>query len=299
MQHPSTIRVLDKMSSGWMRFWLLFMMLMPILILLGLIIRSLPICETSSLWSIITGNIWKPAKDLFGFKPFIISSVYVTLLALLLAVPVCIFSAMHICFYARHYMRQVIQPVIDILAGIPSVVYGVWGILAVIPAVRMLAEKIFNISTNGYNILSGGIVLAVMIIPFMLNILIDLFHSLPTELQEASLSLGAGKWYTIKRVMVKKAMPGIISTVGLGLSRAFGETMAVLMVVGNVTAIPNGIFDAGYPLPALIANNYGEMMSIPKYDAALMFAALLLLVIVVLFNLGSRILILRYAKNSH
>lgn len=181
------------------------------------------------------------------------------------------------------------QPVVDILAGIPSVVYGVWGIIAIVPFVRNIAGHSLNIETTGYSILAGGLVLAVMIIPFILNILLDLFHSIPTELQEASLSLGAGKWYTVKRVLLKKAMPGIISAMGLGLSRAFGETMAVLMVVGNVAKMPKGIFQPGYPLPALIANNYGEMMSIPKYDSALMFAALLLLIIVFLFNLLSLI----------
>ena len=190
------------------------------------------------------------------------------------------------------------QPIVDILAGIPSVVYGVWGILVIVPFVRKLAEHGLQIETTGYSILAGGLVLAVMIIPFILNILLDLFHSIPTELQEASLSLGAGKWYTIKRVLLKKGMPGIISAMGLGLSRAFGETMAVLMVVGNVAKMPKGLFQPGYPLPALIANNYGEMMSIPKYDSALMFAALLLLIIVFFFNLGSRILIVSYERNS-
>lgn len=188
------------------------------------------------------------------------------------------------------------QPVIDILAGIPSVIFGVWGIIVIVPLVSTIIAPLFGIQTSGYTILSGAIVLAVMIIPFILNILIDIINTIPKELTEASLSLGAGKWYTIKHVLLKKAFPGIISAMGLGLSRAFGETIAVLMVVGNVTTIPKGVFQAGYPLPALIANNYGEMMSIPQYDSALMFSALLLLIIVIVFNLGSRFLIVRYEK---
>jgi phosphate transport system permease protein len=132
-----------------------------------------------------------------------------------------------------------------------------------------------------------------MIIPFMLNMLIDVMHDVPDELQEASFSLGASKWQTIKRVVVKKALPGIVSSFGLGMSRAFGETIAVLMVVGNVTRIPTGTLQPGYPLPALIANNYGEMLSIPMYDSALMLAALILLVVVLLFNVFSRLLIMK------
>ena len=138
--------------------------------------------------------------------------------------------------------------------------------------------------------------MAVMIIPFILNILIDIFQTIPKELQEASLSLGATKWQTIKKVIIKKALPGIISAITLGISRAFGETMAVMMVVGNVTKLKYGVFQPGYPLPALIANNYGEMMSIPMYDSALMFAAFVLFAIVLLFNFASRLLIIKYEK---
>ncbi|MBM3437343.1 MAG: ABC transporter permease subunit, partial [Bacteroidetes bacterium] len=122
--------------------------------------------------------------------------------------------------------------------------------------------------------------------------------TIPIELSEASLSVGASKWQTIKFVMIKKALPGIISAFGLGISRAFGETIAVLMVVGNVAKIPTGTFQPGYPLPALIANNYGEMLSIPQYDSALMFAALVLFIVVVIFNLASRSVIMRYERTG-
>ena len=116
------------------------------------------------------------------------------------------------------------------------------------------------------------------------------------ELKEAALSLGATQWQTIKHVLLKKALPGIIAAFGFGLARAFGETMAVLMVVGNVVKLPKSLFDPGYTLPALIANNYGEMLSIPKYDSALMFAALLLLAVSLFFNLVMHFFIVRYNK---
>ena len=116
------------------------------------------------------------------------------------------------------------------------------------------------------------------------------------ELKEAALSLGATQWQTIKQVILKKALPGIIAAFGFGLARAFGETMAVLMVVGNVVKLPGNIFDPGYTLPALIANNYGEMLSIPRYDSALMFAAFLLLAVSLFFNLIMHFFIVKYNK---
>ena len=127
--------------------------------------------------------------------------------------------------------------------------------------------------------------LAVMCVPYMLNMITEVFKTVPLGLREASLSLGATFWESVKHVVIRKSYPGIISAFGLGIAKAFGETMAVMMVVGNRVQVHFNPFEAGYPLPALIANNYGEMLSIPLYDSALMFAALLLLVIILLINL--------------
>jgi phosphate transport system permease protein len=214
-----------------------------------------------------------------------------------MAAPICVLTAIYLTQYARKRVLNLMQPVIDILAGLPSVVYGVWGVLIIVPFVKDYVAPLFGMQTSGYNILSGALVLAVMIIPFILNILIEVFRTIPEELTEASLSVGATQWESIKYVLMRKAFPGIISATGLGVARAFGETIAILMVVGNVVQIPSNIFDAGYPLPALIANNYGEMLSIPKYDSALMLAALILFVIVLLFNFLSRMAIIRSEKH--
>ena len=130
-----------------------------------------------------------------------------------------------------------------------------------------------------------------MSIPYILNMILEVFRQVPVELGEASLSLGATKWETIKHLYLRKSAPGIFSAYGLGFSKALGETIAVLMVVGNVVQKPSSVFDAGYPLPALVANNYGEMMSIPSYDSALMFASLLLFVIILGINIVFRYII--------
>jgi len=286
----------NKANKFWMAFWLCIIILLPVFIGTGLIIKSNILLKDYSFWELISLKEWKPLSGKFGFLPFILSSLWVTVIAILLAGPICLLSSIHLTQYANNKFLKLMQPVIDILAGIPSVIYGVWGIIVIVPFVSSILAPVFNIQTSGYSILSGSIVLSVMIIPFILNILIDIFNSIPKELQEASLSLGANRWYSIKHVLMRKAFPGIISAMGLGLSRAFGETIAVLMVVGNTFAIPKGVFQPGYPLPALIANNYGEMLSIPLYDSALMLAALLLFTIVLIFNLGSRLLIIRYEK---
>lgn len=288
----------NTLHSYWMIICLILLIIIPVLLGIGLYLKSKMLLDDHPLYQLLFSSQWKPLSGKFGLLSFIISSLWVTILALLISGPICLLTSIHLTQYAKKWVLQLMHPVIDILAGIPSVIYGVWGILIIVPFVSDYLGPWMGKQTTGFSILAGALVLSVMIIPFMLNILIEVFRTIPEELSEASLSLGATKWQTIKLVLLKKAFPGIISAMGLGLSRAFGETIAVLMVVGNVTAIPKGLFQPGYPLPALIANNYGEMLSIPMYDSALMLAALVLFVIVLFFNLASRIAIMNIEKND-
>lgn len=283
----------NRLHTSWMIFSLVVVLLMPVLLLAGLSYKSAMLLGENSIIHLLFSTDWRPLSGQFGFYTFIISSLWVTVVSLLIAGPICLLTAIHLTQYAKRWVLNVMHPVIDLLAGIPSVIYGVWGILVVVPAISNHIAPFFGKTVSGYSILAGAIVLSIMIIPFILNILIELLRGIPTELAEASLSVGATKWQTIKLVLLKKIFPGIVSAFGLGMSRAFGETIAVLMVVGNVVQIPTGVFQPGYPLPALIANNYGEMLSIPLYDSALMLAALILFVIVVLFNFASRLIIIK------
>lgn len=288
----------SRLHTIWMVIGLIVVILLPFILGIGLYIKSTMLLENQSLFQLLLSGDWRPLAGKFGFLPFIISSVWVTVFALLIAGPICLLTAIHLTQYARNWVLRIMHPVIDILAGIPSVIFGVWGILVIVPFISDYLAPFLGKQSSGYSILAGAIVLAVMIIPFILNILIEVFKTLPDELKESSLSLGATKWQTIKLVLLRKAFPGIISAFGLGVSRAFGETIAVLMVVGNVTSIPKGLFQPGYPLPALIANNYGEMLSIPMYDSALMLAALVLFVVVLLFNMGSRFAIAKIEEKD-
>ena len=146
--------------------------------------------------------------------------------------------------------------------------------------------------------MTAGVVLAVMVFPLIVAVTEEVMRSVPRELREALLSLGATRWETTKCIVRHVGLPGIWAAVVLGFSRAFGETLAVMMTVGNVAQLPTGLFDAVYPLPALIANNYGEMMSVPLYESALMGAALILLAVVVPFIISARLVVERLVKRS-
>src|SRR6478752_1565057 len=277
-------KLTDSISSKWMIACLTFCLVLPLAIGAGLVFKSLPLLGTHKLSELIFSEDWYPSDNQFGFWPFIVTSVWVTVAALVISIPLCLLASIHLTQFAPKWVLKFMRPVIDILAGIPSVVYGVWGLLVVVPFVGDKLAPLFNADSLGYSILAGALVLAVMSIPYILNMLLEVFRQVPIELGEASLSLGATKWETIKHIFLRKGATGIISAFGLGFSKALGETIAVMMVIGNVVQIPHSVFDAGYPLPALIANNYGEMMSIPTYDSALMFGSLLLFLIIITIN---------------
>jgi phosphate transport system permease protein len=279
------------------------------LIALALFLRARPILEIQPLGQLLLSTTWHPLKGAFGFFPFLMGTLWVTGVAMVIAVPPCLLTAIYLAEYARPQIRALAKPLIDLLAGIPSVVYGVWGVLTVVPFIEKAAGPALNRwlgflplfradNPTGYGVLAGGLVLAVMVFPVIIAVAEEVIRATPRGLREASLALGATRWQTVKHVVLRHTLPGVIAAVVLGFSRAFGETMAVLMVVGNVPQVPRSIFDAAYPLTALIANNYGEMMSIPSYDAALLGAALILLLIVLAFNIASRLVLVRLARSE-
>jgi phosphate transport system permease protein len=280
--------VKDKTARYLMLGIAIFTLLFLLIIGLSLFFKALPIMKEKNLWTLLTSSDWKPFKGEFGFLPFILSTIYVSIIAIVIALPFSVLTSIYLNSYASKKIRKVFEPVVDLLSGIPPVIYGVWGTLTIVPLIANKIAPHFVEFSSGYTVLTAGIVLAVMIIPLLISIMVEVFRSIPKEMVDASLSMGATKWQTVKQVILRKSISGIIAAVVLALSRAFGETMAVLMVCGNITQIPHSIFDAGYPLPALIANNYGEMMSMPNYESALLFSAFLLFIIVVLFNGLSR-----------
>lgn len=290
-------RIKDILAGRMMMVLALASGLIVFLVALGLLIKAWPILSSEPIGTLLFSSAWKPMKGMFGFWPFLMGTLWVTGVAIVIAVPLCLLTAIYLSEYAHRWVREWAMPLIDLLAGIPSVVYGVWGILVVVPLVKNHIASWFGTFSSGYCVLSGGIVLAIMVFPVIINVTMEVFKAVPYEMRLAALSMGATRWQMIKGVLLRKGLPGIIAACVLGLSRAFGETMAVLMVVGNVSKnVPRGLLDPAYPLPALIANNYGEMLTIPKYDSALMLAALLLMLIVVVFNILARVILVRVEK---
>ena len=299
-------RLKDRLAQRAFFLISLVPVLLFVAIVAALLVKSWPILQAQPLWQLLSGVAWQPLKGAFGSLPFIAGTMWVTLVSMILAVPPCLLTAIYLAEYAHPRTRAIAKPILDLLAAIPSVVYGVWGILAIVPVVKWIGPYVSSAlgfiplfkDTNptGFSILAGGVVLAVMVAPFIIAVTFEVLRTVPGGVREASLAMGATKWQTVYHAVLPHTVTGIIAGVVLGMSRSLGETMAVLMVVGNVAKMPSSIFDPAYPLPALIANNYGEMMSIPLYDAALMTAALLLLLIVLVFNILSTLILRRITR---
>jgi len=288
-------RLKDFLASRLMLSATVFSTLLVIVIVVGLYLKSRPILSVQPLSKLLFSSSWHPMTGEFGLYPFLMGTLWVTGVAMIIAIPLCLLTSIYLAEYAPKRVRGVVKPMIDLLAGIPSVVYGLFGILLIVPLTKSIASA-FGSTTNGYNVLSGGIVLAMMVFPVIIAISTEVIETVPYGMREASLALGSTKWQATKLVVSRGALPGLIAAIVLGFARAFGETMAVLMVVGNVAKAPSSVFDPAYPLPALIANNYGEMMSVPLYGSALLFAALLLLAVVFLFSVGARIILVRVER---
>lgn len=279
----------DKAASGVMVVFTILSLILVVAMAIGLYLKSTDILAEHTLWDLLSASEWKPMKNQFGFLAFLVGTFYVTGVAILIALPISLLMAIMLTEYSRSVVRKYIYPLLDILASLPSVIFGVWGTLVVVPLISDWVGPSVGTSTSGYTLLSGAIVLSVMVLPLLVSLFMEIFDNVSRELREASLALGATRWQTTKHVVLRAGLPGIIASTVLAISRALGETIAVLMVCGNLAVIPGSLLDACYPIPALIANNYGEMLSLPLYESALMFAAFILFFVVLFFNLSARL----------
>lgn len=303
-------RLLDAVARTLSAAAALGTALLVVVVSVLLLQKAWPLLVHASPWQLLMGQVWEPHNGLFGFAPFIAGTVAVTFVAMVLAVVPAVLSGVYVAEYTSAKTRALLKPMLDLLVGIPPVVFGLWGVLVVVPFIRELAAPalgstvghyipLFAVqNTSGYSVLAAGVVLAIMVFPLIVAVVDEVMRSTPQEMRESLLSLGATKWETTRCIVRRRGLRGIIAAVVLGFSRAIGETLAVLMVVGNVTQVPHSIFDAAYTLPALIANNYGEMMSVPLYESALMGAALLLLITVIFFNISARAVIVRIGRGN-
>ncbi len=265
-------------------FSLLVACLLPVICFV-LLINSLPLLSSVSIPDILFTVHWIPSSDQFGLFSFICGTIIVTFCSMILAIPIGLLSALYLAEYATPTTRSIICPAFDLLAGIPSVVVGLFGVIIIVPLIRNVIAPILGSQSSGYCVLSGTLVLALMVLPIIVSLSEQMFHAVPQAMKTGSFALGATRWQTVKYVTLVVAFPGIVAVILLAFSRAIGETMAVLMVVGNVATIPSSLLDPAYPLPALIANTYGELMSVPKMNAAIMTAAIVLMGMVIILQI--------------
>jgi len=255
----------------------------------------------------LTSSTWDPVAEQFGAFPLIFGTLVSSFIALLIAVPLSLGVAIFLTEFAPKAIRQPIAFLISLLAAIPSVVYGLWGIFVLIPLLRttlfpFLRETLgflpfFQGPIYGPSMLAAGIILAIMVMPYVMSVSREVLLAVPDSQREAALALGATRWEAVITTIVPYARSGIIGAIILGLGRALGETMAVTMLIGNRHEIATSLFAPGYTMAAAIANEFSEAVG-DLHLSALAYVAFLLFVVTVVVNAGARLLIWRVARGS-
>jgi phosphate transport system permease protein len=251
-------------------------------------------------WSFITGTNWDPVAQDFGALPFIYGTVVTSILALLIAVPTGLGAAIFLAELAPRRLSDALTFMIELLAAVPSVIYGLLGIFLLVPVLQNTVVPvlsatlgflpIFSGQFHGVSIFSAGIILAIMIVPFIVSVSREVLFAVPQDQREAALALGATRWESTWKVVIPYATRGIMGSVFLALARALGETMAVTMVIGNTPQIKASLFDYGYSIAAIIANEFSESAGL--HQQVLIELGLVLFVLTILINGAARVMIL-------
>ena len=253
----------------------------------------------------LTTSTWDPVADQFGALPLIVGTLVSSLIALLIAVPLALGVAIFITEFAPRAIRQPVGYVVELLAAVPSVVYGLWGIFVLIPILRTTLfpalRSVFGFlpffqgAIYGPSMLAAGIILAIMIMPYIMSVSREVLLAVPASQREAALALGATRWEAVRSVLVPYARSGILGAIILGLGRALGETMAVTMVIGNRHDLSASLFAPGYTMAAAIANEFAEAAT-DIHFASLAYVALVLFGITLVVNAAARLLIWRVSR---
>ncbi len=276
---------------------------LPLLILLGIVAvlwRASGPARGAFGLRFFWGRVWDPVHEVFGALPFVYGTIVTSVLAVLFGVPVALGSALFVVEIAPRRVRSLLTPVLDLLAGVPSVVYGLWGMFYLVPFLSSRVEPLlrrafgfsplFSCTGAQFNYLAGGVILSVMILPTVASICREVFLAVPTELKEGAMALGATRWDVVRMVTFPVARGGVIGAIFLGLARALGETMAVTMVVGNRPEISACLFAPGYTAAAALANEFTEAAG-DVHLASLVYLALALMFVTFLVNLIARLLV--------
>ncbi len=259
-------------------------------------------------FSFITDSVWDPVAEKFGALPLVFGTLLTSFLALLLAVPLSLGVAIYLTEFAPDRIRQPIAMVIELLAAIPSVVYGLWGIFVLIPILQTSVYPfleanlgwlpIFQGPIYGPSILSASLILTIMVMPFIMSVAREVLLAVPAGQREAATALGATRWEAVTTAIVPYAKSGIVGAIILGLGRALGETMAVTMLIGNRHDIGASLFAPGYSMAAVIANEFAEAGLGTLHSSALTYVALVLFAVTVLVNAAARLMIWRMNRGA-
>lgn len=287
------MRIKEVIVKGVFLFLALSSVFALAFIVIFLFKEGVPIFKKVSLNTFLFAKEWYPTDEppAFGTSSLIIGSLLVTFFSSLMAVPLGVLSAIYISELARPFIKEILKPTIELLAALPSVVIGFFGMVVVAP----FLQRAFDLPT-GLNAFNAALMLALMSIPTIASISEDALHSVPLDLREASFALGATKWETIYHVVLPAALSGIGAAIILGIARALGETMVVLMVAGGAAWIPESIFDSVRPMPAAIAAEMGEAPVGSDHYHALFAIGLVLFFFTLAFNLIAYYMAQKYKK---
>jgi phosphate ABC transporter permease protein PstC len=302
LARPPLSRLPDRLLK-----WVLTGLAAAILLLIAfffvkLIIEANPVFAKYGVVQFVFSNEWVPSKGLYGALPLLVGTLITSAIALLIAVPVAVASALYITELCPRRLAQPLTILVELLAAVPSVVYGLWAVFVLIPKLRP-AEQWFSDTfaflpfvggpVAGPNYFIAGLILAIMVLPIVSAISREVMATVPVEHKEAALALGATRWEMIRIAVLPYSRAGISGAAMLGLGRAIGETIAATLVIGNAAVIGHTIFSQGYTLAAVIANEFGEAASDPTHRAALIAAGLVLFVLTLVINALARYFVLR------
>jgi phosphate transport system permease protein len=257
----------------------------------------------------LTSSAWDPVNHKFGAAPAIFGTIVTSIIALLIATPLALGVAIFLSEFAPRWLRQPVAFLVDLLAAIPSVVYGLWGIFVLLPILRqhvmpflrdtlhLGATPFFTGPAYGPSMLAAGLILAIMVLPYISSVSREVLLAVPRSQREAALALGATRWESIQKAVLPYARTGVIGGVILGLGRALGETMAVTMLIGNRHEISASLFAPGYTMASLIANEFSEA-SDDLHLSALMAVGFVLLVVTLIINALARWLVWRVSQRA-
>jgi phosphate transport system permease protein len=274
-----------------------------------LYVEAKPAFDRFGIFGFTFDNNWDVSRSIYGALPLVVGTLITSAVALLIGVPVAIAAALFVTELCPRRFRGALTITVDLLAAVPSVVYGLWGVFVLIPKLKP-AEQWFSDTFSfipfiggggavaGPNYFIGGLILAIMIVPIVSAITREVMATVPTDHKEAALALGATRWEMIRTAILPYSRAGITGAAMLGLGRAIGETIAVTLVVGNAPVIGDHLFDQGYTLAAVIANEFGEAANNPLHRAALIAAGLVLFVLTLAVNAAARAFVARAERRN-